>query len=495
MAQRTRNPSARSVSPPESAQRNTQVLLALAARRFDHFVRHAYNVVEGGNLVFEPFLRSVCFELQELIEGRSARLLINMPPRHLKSFCIAVALPAFALGQAPDLDIVVATYNQELGREHTDKFLRLVRSRFYRACFPKMSFSEMRIENARTRGGGGRRPVTVGGALTGMGADIMVLDDLIKAQDVEHSAIREDVHRFYRETALTRINDPRTGRIVIAQQRLHANDISSELAERGVFRHLSLASIVPRDQSLRLYEGRTHLLRAGDLLSPDRFPQNVLDDLRSEMGVQAFSAQFLQDPLPPGAMLIDTRRLAWVNAPCPIEEVQYVVQSIDTAVTKTDRSDFSVIMTFGWTGHRWLILNIIRERIDFPRLKQVVIEQAKTWRADLVLIEDVHIGNALWHEVHENLRAAITIWPDGSKEERLSASTEALYSGRIAIPEAESWSQLLRDELRGFPGGRHDDMVDALTQFVGWQRDVTIGRLIDHKHGRRPSNNRRRRSW
>lgn len=113
----------------------------------------------------------------------------------------------------------------------------------------------------------------------------------------------------------------------------HANDISSELVERGVFRHLSLASIAPRDQSLRLYGSREHLLRAGDLLSPERFPQNVLDDLRLEMGVQAFSAQFLQDPLPPGAMLIDTRRLNWVASPCDVEQVQYVVQSIDTAVT------------------------------------------------------------------------------------------------------------------------------------------------------------------
>ncbi len=494
MAQRNRNPSARRPDQPESAQRDTQVLLALAVGRFDHFVRHAFKVVEGGNLVFEPFLASVCFELQELIEGRSPRLLINMPPRHLKSFCIAVALPAYALGQDPSLDIVVATYNQELGREHTDKFLRLVRSRFYRACFPQVSFSEMRLENVRTRQGGGRRPVTVGGGLTGMGADILVLDDLIKAQDVEHSVIREDVHRFYRETALTRINDPRTGRIVIAQQRLHANDISSELVERGVFRHLSLASIAPRDQSLRLYGNREHLLRAGDLLSPERFPQNVLDDLRLEMGVQAFSAQFLQDPLPPGAMLIDTRRLNWVGSPCDVEQVKYVLQSIDTAVTVTDRSDFSVIMTFGWTGQQWFVLNIIRERIDFPRLKQVVIEQARTWRADLVLIEDTAYGEALWHEVHENLREAITIRPEGSKEERLAASTEALYSGRIAIPQAEAWSQLLRDELRNFPGGRHDDMVDALTQFVGWQRDVEITRLIDRKHGRRPSNDRRRRA-
>ncbi|MEQ1780143.1 MAG: phage terminase large subunit [Hyphomonadaceae bacterium] len=401
-------------------------------------------------------------------------------------------MPAYALGHDPSLDIVVATYNQELGREHTERFLRLVRSPFYRACFPHVSFSETRIENVRTRAGGGRRPVTVGGALTGMGADILILDDLIKAQDAEHATLREEAHRFYRETAVTRINNPRTGRIIIAQQRLHAHDISSELAESGAYRHLSLASIAPRDQALRLYGNGTHLLRAGELLSPERFPQNVLDDLRRDMGVQAFSAQFLQDPLPPGAMLIDTRRLNWVDTPCRIEEVQFVVQSIDTAVTLTDRSDFNVIMTFGWTGERWFILNIIRERIDFPRLKQVVIEQAQTWRADLVLIEDCHIGEALWRELRGILNRAFTIRPHGSKEERLAASTEALYSSRIAIPQAEPWSQPLRDELRNFPGGRHDDMVDALTQFVGWDREINISRLVDQKNGRRPSSGRRR---
>jgi predicted phage terminase large subunit-like protein len=465
-------------------------LLALGATRLDVFVRLAFYAVEGHNLISEPYLESICFELQELIEGRCPRLLVNMPPRHLKSFCIAIALPAFALGHDPSLDIVVATYNQELGREHTAKFLRLLNSSFYRACFPGVRLSETRLENIRTTRGGGRRPVTVGGGLTGMGADILVLDDLIKAQDVEYGPLREETMRFYRETALTRLNDQRTGRIVVAQQRLHAYDISADLIESGVYRHLSLASIAPRDQVLQLYNARTFTLRAGELLSPRRFPQDVLDRLRLEMGTAAFSAQFLQDPLPPGSMLLDTRRLHWVDQPCERTSLQYVVQSIDTAVSVSDQSDYTVIMTFGWNGERWFILNIVRERLDFSLLKQAVIEQARTGQADLILIEDGHIGSALWTEVREAVRQAFTIRPDGSKEERLSASTEALYSGRIAIPLDQPWSSLLRDELRAFPGGRHDDMVDALTQFVDWERGRRIDRLVDQKLGRRPRTER-----
>ena len=212
MQRRPAAPNARNSSRASDLPVDKQRLLALASKRFDVFTRMAFHVVEGKTLEFEPYVESLCFELQEMIEGRCSRLLINMPPRHLKSFTVAIALPAFALGHRPGLDIVVATYNQELGRDHTEAFLRLVASPFYRACFPGVRLSETRVENVRTEAGGGRRPVTVGGAFTGLGADILVLDDLIKVQDVEHGPLREEVLRFYRETAVTRLNDQRTQR-------------------------------------------------------------------------------------------------------------------------------------------------------------------------------------------------------------------------------------------------------------------------------------------
>ena len=368
-------------------------------------------------------------------------------------------------------------------------FRQVIEQRWYRLTFPdfKLASDGKRWNNFTTTKQGGLRAVTVGGSFTGIGVDILVIDDLVKAQDAASQAMRETALKFYQNTALTRMNDKRRARMIVVQQRLHEYDIPAERVERGGFHHLNLPAVIDRQLTLPVYNG--HVLRydAGDLLSPVRHPQNVLDDLRQQMGPAAYSAQFLQEPLPDSSMMIDMARLHFVDVPFDREDLRFVVISVDTAVKLGDNCDFSVISTFGFNGKSWCLMNVVRARLDFPALQQALIAQRELWKSDLTLIEDAHTGEALWRTVGGRDGNTITRMPEGAKEERLSVATGPTYAGDIVLPRNEEWSAQVFNELRSFPG-RHDDVVETISQFVGWLNEQEVSWLVDRKNGRRHSN-------
>jgi predicted phage terminase large subunit-like protein len=462
-----------------------QLASALMRTRFDYFVEGSFrSLYPGVEFCRETYLEPLCFALQTVLNEDSSRLLVNTPPRHLKSFTASICLPAFALGHNPRLKFNVVSYSHELGREHTSTFNRLIALPWFRRLFPALHINS-RLDQAVTSLGGVRKAVAIGGALTGFGQSVLILDDLIKAQDVSSVLAREEVLRFYQGSALTRFDDPRRTKIIAIQQRLHVEDFTSHLVENARFKHLDLPSIMRRDLVLPIYDNYEFGWAAGNLLSPTRFPQEELDRLRMEMGTHAFSAQFLNDPQPDGSMIVDLRRLHLIDQPFDRNRLQLVALSIDTAVKDTDQCDYSVIATWGFDGAQWCLMDVLRERLEFPELIGATRAMIAKWNAKRILIEDSHTGAALWQSVKRTVDKGSMITPHGSKIERMSVCTERLYSGRYVIPKSEPWFDTVMSELRAFPHGRHDDFVDTLSQFLGW---VRLGRedvMIDTKHGRR----------
>lgn len=471
------------------AERQVMLLMALLCKRFDKFVEYAFVQLHPGKVfVPEDFLQAFCFALQNVVEGNERRLLVTMPRRHLKSFCAAVALPAFALGHDPSLKIGVASYSQELSAEHADLFRRLINSPWYQQLFPEFQLARRgdRNDNFRTTQHGGRRAVSVGGAFTGFGVNLLILDDLIKANDVNSSLNRETVERFYRETVLTRFDDPQSSKIISVQQRLHLDDIVSVLIETGRYRHLNLPAIADRDIELDLYDEDVWEWRVGELLSPERFPREELDQLRDEMGSRAFAAQFLLNPELAGGQLANWRRIRVVDEPLPDDHTVYVVQSVDTATGENEDSDYSVVTTWGYDDVKWRLMHVFRARLQFTDLKSNVIALARQWEADRVLVEDATIGRALHSEL---LRAGLSskLWGvRGDKTERFAIALDEFYSGEIELWNGAEGYDELRREFRGFPSAPHDDIVDTISQFCAWKRRVWMPELIAIKYGVRP---------
>lgn len=473
---------------------------ALLRTNFYFFLQRAFPEMHGGaDLEPAPYLEAMCFRMQEAGEGRIPRLLVTIPPRHLKSICGSVALIAWLLGRDPSFKVIVACYGEELARDHAHKFRDLVKSRFYRRLFPAMRLDPKagRWNDQRTTAGGERRAVSLGGAGTGLGADLIVIDDLMKALDANSETKREEAKAYYEQTLYSRQNDKRMGRIIAIQQRLHEDDFAGHLLGIGSFDHLTLPAIAQSEQVLPLYMRRTWSRRIGDLLNPIREPQPVLDVMRAEMGAYAFSAQYLQDPVPVESEHLRLEKMTLIETAPAREDVFWVVQSWDTAIKDKPGCDYSVCTTWGWDGARWVLLDVLRERLDFPALKQAATRLHKTWRPDKVMVEDSSNGTALVQALRqEGMLEFQYVKPHGDKFERFIVQTDLLQSDRVAFPTSPAWFEPLKKELLVFPNGRHDDQVDSITQFLRWARsDPGLGFVDrDPKTGRPLHNLRNQRA-
>ena len=435
------------------------------------FLIGAFEVLHPGKrLALAPYLEAMCFALQEVVNGRSPRLMISIAPRHLKSVCGSVLFPAFLLGHRPEMKGMVVSYGGELAREQAILFRRLVESPFYRRLFPRMQIDprHARVEHMKTKLGGGRHAVSLGGSVTGFGSDVIVIDDLAKASDIQSEVIREQARTFFDESLFSRLDNKREARIVSIQQRLHQDDFAAYLVEKGTFHHLSLPSIAEIRQTFPLFGGRTWLREIGDILSPDREPKDVLDQIRAEIGNYAFQAQYQQDPSPGMGDFLTMDDLHLVDEIPDPGRIVRCVQSWDTAVKDGPRCSYSAGLTFGWHDgeERWYLVDVIRERLKFPDLLDRIRAARRHWRADRVLIESTNLGSGALDILRKEVRSVyVPVTATEGKIERFVAQTDWMRSGQLVIPTNRPWFDPFRRELLQFPKGGNDQ-VDALTQFA-----------------------------
>lgn len=451
-------------------------ILAAARRQdFSLFVMKVFETLHPGEPPLELgwYIRAMCHALRDVREGPGSRLVITVPPRHLKSVTAAVAYVAWLLGHDPAMKIMVASYSQDLAREHSTLTRRVMESAWYMRDFPATRIRDggNRALELQTTCGGMRKAVSVGGSVTGFGADLIIVDDCMKAEDVRSPARREEVRAWFDGTLLSRLNDKRSGRIVSIQQRLHEDDLPAYMLEKG-YAHLNLPAVATKEERVPIAPGRVHLRHVGDLLSPTREDQAVLDRLRRDLGAVVFSAQYQQEPVVPEGNLI---RMEWFGryAEAP-ERRQFlkVVQSWDTGMTAAPTSDPSVCTTWGFHAetYKWYLLDVLRERLDYPDLKRAVIRLERQWKADKVIIEKASSGHALAADLRATAPfRAVMIPPVACKEERFNGCMGEVEGGHFLLPAEAPWLDRFTAELKAFPLGKHDDQADSFSQFVRFQ--------------------------
>lgn len=401
------------------------------------FLPWVFRILHRGEqpLRMDWYLWTVCQAFQKTAVGKYRRLVINVPPRHLKSIT-ATAYTAWMLGRAPSLKIMIATYGDKLGRDHLERLRIIMAHPVYRRLFPA---TRLRPGGAgrgsiSTTRGGGCRIVTVNGATTGFGADIIIIDDAMKAEDIESEARRAELDRFYRQTLLTRLNDKRRGIIISIQQRLGEDDLPARLLEAGAD-HLCLPAYDDRERVYDLGFGRRYRRPAGEVLRPDDEPMEVLRRFEREMGKRDFATQYLQQP---GALEGNVIPLARIPRYKPGEVIRAhchpVVQSWDTAVGVDPRCAFSVGLTVGFCKGRWHMLDVIRARFEYAQLRDMALAQHALWRPDYLLIEDHSTGTQLYGDLRylAGLRP-IMIKPLADKITRMVGQLALIEDGFLAL--------------------------------------------------------------
>jgi predicted phage terminase large subunit-like protein len=291
----------------------------------------------------------------------------------------------------------------------------------------------------------------------------------MKAADASSPVERKRVQDYYDQTLLSRLDDKQNGRIINIQQRLHEDDITGYLLDKANFEHLNLTAIAEEEERIALGDDRYHVRSKGEALFPEKEPLETLENLRTEMGAFAFSSQYQQNPIP-----LEGNRLRWewfgeYNERPDRTALQMVVQSWDTASTGDPSSDFSACTVWGYQEGNWLLLEVVRERLEYPDLKRRAIGLAKNWLADKVLIEYAATGIPLSGELIElGEFPVLRIKPRLDKEIRFSAQGAKLETGTYLLPKAAPWLAAFKHELLGFPNAKYDDQVDSVSQFLTW---------------------------
>lgn len=451
------------------------IVNALAADRLLPFVMLVFAHLNPDKppLVTSWYLQAMCYWLERVSRGELLRSMIWLQPRALKSITVAVAFPCWLLGRNPSEEIMVATYGGELSRQHADHRRSILEALWYRKLFPgtKIAPRGNRQEEIITTKNGRCLAISVGGRVTGSGANFLILDDIIKADEANSEAVRAAVKNWIDTAATQRLNPKGTGAIMSIQQRVHEDDPPAYLRDKG-YACLCLPAIAPRDMEIDIGPGRKHLFRRNEVLCPELITREQLEQKRLESGPHVFSAQYLQDPVALEGNLIRLDHFRRYETLIDREQFEKVFQSWDTATSSLPTADWSVCTTWGYLAGRYFLLHVYRQRVDYPDLKRAVIALRNQWRADRVLIEDSNAGTGLIQEFRKSGPfRLIRCRPSTSKVERLIAQTGQIEEGRVYLPAKLEGLDELMGELRAFPHGRHDDMVDSLTQMLEYALD------------------------
>lgn len=430
-----------------------------------------------------PFLRNwhheaMAYHLERCLRREIRRLIICLPPRNLKSIISSVALPAFALGLDPTARVICVSYGGELAAKLQRDCRTVMESTFYRRIFPGTRLSRRKNTESEfeTTRGGFRLATSVGGALTGRGGNIIILDDPMKPDEALSEARRRSVCEWFDNTLRSRLDDKKDDVIIIVMQRLHVEDLVGHVLDSGEdWTILSLPATAEYDEEIPIGPNRLYRRKSGDVLHPEREPLSKLQEQRNVMGSYHFYAQYQQSPIPPEGEILKWAWFKTYDAEPKREANDWPVQSWDTASKDTELSNYSVCITALVKGNDYYILDVFRKRLNYPDLRSTVLRQAQLFAAKYVLIENKASGMALLDDLRRNWVHGgcypLPVEPEGDKITRAAAQSAEIEAGHVYLPRRAEWLGEFKKEVLLFPHGRYDDQIDSLSQLLKWTRE------------------------
>jgi predicted phage terminase large subunit-like protein len=446
---------------------------ALFRADFRSFVLKSFKVLHPNTPLRENWhIFSIIHQVQLLLDGKIKKLVINVPPRSLKSFIISVCLPAFLLGGNPSMSIMVVSHNQKLASELADQFRKLISSKFYRQTFPHMRNGGQKDTelNFKTTEGGQRIALSMEMGVTGLGADLIIIDDPIDASEANNQAACQKINDRISKVLFTRVNNPAKTPILLVMQRLSEYDTTAHVLEQSGWETLILPAIADKTLEIPIGPENMHTFRQGDLLHPSRLTRKFLNEKKLEMGEASFMAQYMQAPVPQGAGLIDISQFRLYDK-APVHYLDYTFMSIDPA-PGTNGGSYSVIQLFKMRFGILFMTHSIRGRWPLPRLVDIIFAVRKQNSLTGIFIESNGFGKAVYQsvgaqmETHDRAVNCIYYNPKTSKEDRMQQAMIEVKKGNVILPQSAKWLEGFFDEVRAFPAGRYNDQVDAFSQAV-----------------------------
>lgn len=448
--------------------------------------RSFYELNPQTPLLRAPYIHLIAMHLEACRRGTIKRLIINLPPRYLKSHCASVAFPAWLMGKDPSARIICASYGQDLAENLANQSRKIMQSAFFQQIFStRLDHRKIASNDFMTTEGGGRMATSVGGVLTGRGADFLILDDPMKPDEALSDPRRQAVNDWYDNTLLSRLNDKVNGCIIIIMQRLHQDDLVGHALEHGDWTVLNLPAIAEVDETFEIVDifGKKIWKReVGNPLHAERESLEMLKATRARIGDYNFSSQYQQNPIPLGGAMVKSNWLMTYETLPPMSECNYVVQSWDTANKSGELNAWSVCTTWGIWNDRYYLIDVYRKRLDYPSLLNAAAELNDRFKPRTIVIEDKASGIQLIQDLkYRGLRNIHPYAPPSGTDKimRLHAQTDVFEQGLVYLPKQAPWLDDYRAELLGFPGSKFADQVDSTAQAIDfikthYRRDLAI---------------------
>ena len=363
-------------------------LKALLRKDLRSFLHKTFNTVSAADSYHHNWhIDAILHELNLIVSGENRKLVINQPPRSLKSICVSVALVAWWLGHDPSKRFAVVSYSNELAATFQRQFRKVVESDWYKDLFPAVKFDKFTETECETTKGGGRFVASIDGTFTGKGADVIIIDDPMKASDANSETALRRVNEVYSSTLLSRFNNKQSGALILVMQRLHEDDLSAKVLKEEGCRHLVLSAIAEEDMRIQTGPNRFYERKKDEVLNQAHEPLPVYERLKAEMGSLSFSTQYQQNPIPLEGNLIKREWFKFYdNAPVKGDGVQ-IIQSWDIATAIGSNNDYSVCTTWAKVNRDYYLLDVWRGRLEFPKLRRKVVDLAQTHIPNTILIE------------------------------------------------------------------------------------------------------------
>ena len=423
---------------------------------FLEFVKHMWpEFIEGYHhkIIAEKF--------NKLATGEIKRLIVNMPPRHSKSEFASNYLPAWMIGRNPKLKIIQTTHTAELAVRFGRKAKNLIDSPEYQEVFKtKLQEDSKAAGRWETEGGGEYFAAGVGGAITGRGADLLIIDDPHKEQDAMSKEGFDKAYEWYTSGPRQRLQPG--GSIVVVMTRWSTKDLTGCL--------LHGQKEVKGDQ-WELVEFPA-IMPSGLPVWPEYWKLDELEKVEATLPIAKWNAQWMQAPTAEEGALI--KREWWQDWPHDSPpQTEFIIQSYDTAFLKKETADYSAITTWGMfrddeNQMHVILLDAEKDRYEFPELRRVAHESYLFWRPQMVLIEAKASGIPLTHELSRMGIPVVNYTPSKGNDKHVRVNTVAPFfeSGRVWAPMHKQYAQEVIEECAAFPNGSHDDYVDSMTQAI-----------------------------
>jgi predicted phage terminase large subunit-like protein len=444
-------------------RQKTFQLKNLAQQNFLKFVKQVWpEFVEG------PHHIKIAEKFQALAEGRIKRLIVNMPPRHTKSEFASFLFPAWMMGRDPRLKIIQTTHTAELSYRFGRKVRNLMEENTFQDIFDEIKLSQDSKAAGRweTNKGGEYFAAGVGGAITGRGADLLIIDDPHSEQDALSETAMDSAYEWYTSGPRQRLQPG--GKIVIVMTRWSTKDLTGQLMKTQGDVKADQWDVVEFPAVLE-----------NKPIWPQYWKIEELESVQASLSVAKWNAQWQQNPTSEEGSII--KREWWkIWDKRELPKINHIIQSYDTAFSKKETADYSAITTWGVFLYNDITPNVIlldmkKGRWDFPDLKRIAMEEYNYWEPETIIIEQKASGTPLTHELRRVGIPVVNFTPSkgNDKHVRVNSVSPLFEAGQVWAPK-EKWAEELIEECAAFPYGDHDDLVDSMTQALMRYRQVGL---------------------